>query len=215
MHHHILMATKDKTFLQGMDAIMSSIYRPEGSLEGVGYHFATFFVPNFLRQPLRNTDPLKRDYKLSSMLYKTFPSSELALPDLDFYGRDIEKGGNAVTRLALPVGQKTGVPKLTDQMLDRWNKENPDEAYAPRESRIETYKDPATGDRVKMTPEQQRRFEVAYKAETDALLSATVSRGDAANPTAEKVEEAEKIIKYTPSRVRKRLFELPPVASGR
>lgn len=228
---YFVNAARQKTFLQGFDAIMDSIEDPSRSIGGLESHLMTYLIPNLIRQPLRNWDPLRRDYNevgifatggeggLGGAFYQMFPAEGMVGPKTDLVGDPIEKQSNAVLRTVLPVGSRPSKNPVFE-MVDKWNRTNPKEAYFPPASEIDSFKDPVTGKTTDMTRDQKRAFDAAWKAEVAAKLRVAVSGADVKRPTPEKIKEVKKIFGDTPEDVRDMMaktgmFQLPGVAGRR
>jgi len=91
---------QEKTFLQGIRTVADTISmgndminrNPEKAEEQIAKSIKDFlrgFVPNLIRQPLRQLDPVPRDR--SGYLYSLTNVGAFGLPKHDLYGRDLEK----------------------------------------------------------------------------------------------------------------------------
>jgi len=91
---------QEKTFLQGIRTVADTISmgndminrNPEKAQEQIAKSIKDFlrgFVPNLIRQPLRQLDPVPRDR--SGFLYNLTNAGAFGLPKHDLYGRDLEK----------------------------------------------------------------------------------------------------------------------------
>ena len=142
----IVAQSENKTMLKGVADFMAAVdsFRREkditsGTAAGVQRWMGSFlssWVPNLLRQPLRVADPYVRqtggtsttEQLAESILPATAPRA------IDAYGRDVEKGGSVLWRLAVPIDVRNR-PEMqrADALLTNWNQKqtDPGEQYAP------------------------------------------------------------------------------------
>jgi len=107
----ILQQTEEKTFLQGFRTIIDAFdfsrtiamekdaTKAKMLIEDSGKDFLRGFVPNLLRQPLRQLDPIPR--ARSGYLYSLTNAGAFGLPKRDLYGRDFEKTLSGPARIAV------------------------------------------------------------------------------------------------------------------
>ena len=166
----ILGQVVDKTYGRGMSDIAGFVQDPK-SMSQWAVNFATTFVPNILRQPMRAMDPYVRETSIETspkefgkglaqkFMQSALPMASVNQPRVDLYGKPIMKEGNTLSRLLLPA-QVSEAPQSTqkgDRLLATWNKNHPDDAYAPgRPSR--RYADPITGEIKYMDDKTFKKF---------------------------------------------------------
>ncbi|MEI7532873.1 MAG: sigma-70 family RNA polymerase sigma factor [Verrucomicrobiae bacterium] len=154
----------DKTFMQSVNNMFGAIDAlrskdgaskfAQKSVQG----FLSSFVPNIIKQPLRNWDDYVRDGKYSDKEYKFIPIGNLAEPRSNLYGKPVQKQGNAVSRLFFPAGiVPTPVLERGDQFLKSYNRvaEKP---YTPERPSVYKLKN-ARDQWVDMTPHQIAEFD--------------------------------------------------------
>jgi hypothetical protein len=166
----ILGQVVDKTYGRGMSDIAGFVQDPK-SMSQWAVNFATTFVPNILRQPMRAMDPYVRETSIETspkefgkglaqkFMQSALPMASVNQPRVDLYGKPIMKEGNTLSRLLLPA-QVSEAPQSTqkaDRLLATWNKNHPEDAYAPgRPSR--RYADPITGEVKYMDDNTFKKF---------------------------------------------------------
>lgn len=141
-----------KTFLKGLADTWDNVERmAEGKtdIKAESIKFAlTALVPNLIRQPLRASDDLERDWKAKEWWHDALPYGGGAAPKIDATtGEPVKKPGNFATRLLFPflVAPPEQIA-ASDRMLIEWNRQNPNSRWAPDEaSRILDVKQPGGG----------------------------------------------------------------------
>jgi len=141
-----------KTFLKGLADTWDNVERmAEGKtdIKAESIKFAlTALVPNLVRQPLRASDDLERDWKAKEWWHDALPYGGGAAPKIDATtGEPVKKPGNFATRLLFPflVAPPEQIA-ASDRMLIEWNRQNPNAQWAPDEaSRILDVKQPGGG----------------------------------------------------------------------
>jgi hypothetical protein len=127
---------QDKSFFQGFANVTKAFDKllnkkagelATDTLKG----FLQGFVPNLIRQPLRNTDDIVRDSKKAEAAYLALPMGRFAEPLIDYYGRPSEKLGNSYTRLLIRQPNKPQDSTAVEAAVERWNLENPDRKFQP------------------------------------------------------------------------------------
>jgi hypothetical protein len=136
---NLLGQMEDKTFMRGIGDVtraFADLTDPDskgGAFNRYGENILAGFVPNIIKQPLRNIDPVQRNYKqadavetgiLSLNKHTFWPDGRYANPMVDIFGRDVEKSGNPLFRVFWPTPNKV-TPEATNQMLESWNREHP------------------------------------------------------------------------------------------
>lgn len=158
-------------------------------------------VPNLVRQTARNIDDTVRNRKASTPGHSALPSGSFAEPLVDPYGREMKKDGNAASRLIYPQPLKTD-PHPGDVMLDRFAKQNPDEAYHPLRSTMANYRYEVDKERKEFTDPEKTAYDKIRGLAFDQLLrdyfqaerqNPTTPRDPVKAPTAEDVEEYKKL----------------------
>lgn len=194
---------ESKTFARGISDIMKTMDDPSKAVDWAS-NFATSWVPNILRQPVRLADPMVREYKIEAP-WKDLPGRfmektvEGALPfpglrpvDISIWGEEVEKQGNAVSRILIP--QRAGeVPRVNrvDRMLLNWNQQNPSETYAPQPP-SRTFVE--NGERLTMNDEEFIRYQKARGKMAFQRLSATAL--NIANPTERDLDKVRDALSY-------------------
>jgi hypothetical protein len=102
-------------------------------VEGYTANFLSSWVPNLLRQPLRELDPLYRERggSLGERL-ATNVVPQIAEPKIDVYGQPSERPGLAAWRALVPINvRRAPAVARVDRLLTNWNQANPDDDWAP------------------------------------------------------------------------------------
>lgn len=144
---------QDKTFMTGISDLMNAIQDPGRFGAKWATNIATGFVPNIIRQPLRNTDNVFRETDLPNDLglVETIGARigmgiyapAFTMPKVDVWGRDNKKNtglgspaSDALYRILTPIDtQDSESADPLDVALLRWNMMNPDDTFdmtAPR-----------------------------------------------------------------------------------
>lgn len=136
---NLLGQMEDKTFMRGIGDVtraFADLTDPEskgGAFNRYGENLLAGFVPNIIKQPLRNLDPVQRNYKqadtvetgvLSLNKHVFWPDGRFANPMVDLFGQDVEKSGSPLIRVFWPTPDKVH-PEASNQMLEAWNREHP------------------------------------------------------------------------------------------
>jgi len=164
-----LNQARSKTFLQGLEGLMSLIEGHKNLTDSAAKAVAQGIVPNLIRQPVRAVDDYARDSRNAPWLYHAFPAGGLAEPLYDLYGRPVQKGGSPVTRALVSVPTKQSPVIPADKAMSKFNLENPNDAYYPQQpsTSMFRYKVPVPGLDAKgrpkfewkqMTPQQAAAF---------------------------------------------------------
>ncbi len=151
----LLGQLKDKTFLAGLSDLANLIEDPERYGNQWAANIATGFIPNLIRQPLRETDPLLRDTKPSVSASGFFGElaqrigynvwSRGAPPKMDAWGRPVLKNngdqfGSPLTdipfRIFTPVSRSDAAASAgkllpVDRYLLSWSLRSPGKGWAP------------------------------------------------------------------------------------
>lgn len=192
MHGYFLAQAESKTFLQGFGNIAEVLRGTKSVSEGARAALFQAIVPNLIRQPLRNLDEFVRDQKGAGAAYQMFPTGALAEPKVDPYGRDVRKGGNALTRLFFATGTEPYAQlKPADKMLLNWNKKNPQATWGPTLPTT-TYKD-AAGKNQQMTSAEARKFYEASGKRAEQMLRGQIDQRMIDHPTEEDVKTVKDI----------------------
>lgn len=183
---------EDKSFLQGFSSLMreyDSIKRSgntsKGIKEGIKKWVVSGAVPNAIRQPMRNIDELVRSSNKKNGWYDAFPIGENAGPLIDLWGEEVEKGGNAFTRLLVPLASKQKDQHPIQSHLDDWNMANPDNPIQPTTIRtVDTYVyGPDGKTKVALTdPKDIERFERELGHEFSSRAKALAATIDKIGP---------------------------------
>jgi hypothetical protein len=145
---NILNNFQDKTFMTGLSDVMNAIQDPDRYGTKWAINVVTGFVPNLIRQPLRNQDEnfrqtdLPNDMGFLESVGKTLGASIYAPafmpPKVDIWGREVVKNtgtGSPETdilyRILTPIEtQDSDAPDPLDVALLRWNINNPEDAFS-------------------------------------------------------------------------------------
>jgi hypothetical protein len=195
----------NKSFLQGMQNITDLMNGRRDPLS-IGTKTALqFFVPNIIRQPMRNVDDYARDYRTASPAYQMLPTGTNAAPKISVYGEPVRKAGSPLARIFFQSPLATD-PTLnqTDKLLLNWNRENPGkESWAPTEPEATYRKGKAT---VDMTADEARRFRIAAGRLASVKLRAIVNARNADNPTLQDVQAVRKAFEDARTEAKERMF---------
>lgn len=138
---HTKNSMKDKTFLTGVSNLINALEDPSRVMERLSAGIITGFIPNLIRQPIRETDTVKRDMNpreddgfaesiAKRLGYAIVPQS--APPKIDVWGKDLPAhngemiGGhpvaNAIFRTLDPTNLSVGnkIDPL-DLYIFKWN----------------------------------------------------------------------------------------------
>jgi hypothetical protein len=202
--NYFMAQTQNKTFLQGISGIAGAINGEVNPVEGIKKFLLTAWVPNLIRQPLRNFDDYVRNSKSAPPIYQSFPSGNLAPPQINPYAEDIKKGGNALVRMFINTPLATNERlEQADRLMLNWNTENPQESYGPQPPRNVIRRN---GEDYKMTPEEEARFlRLSGKILVDSLRG-RFSERQIRNPREEDIAEVKKLVDESRSKARERLF---------
>lgn len=216
---------KDKTFLQGIGDVLNAIEDPQRFLSRLSANIATGFVPNIIRQPIRSVDPMVRDTSpreadgLTTAIAKRLGYSvvpQYAPLRLDVWGNPLERvpgepiGGGAVTdaifRIFDPTNASVGAkPDPIDLYILRWNLQQPDRKTRLNVEPIRDYVDGTKdGKRVKMAISVEEQAE-ANRSAGKAAREALGDGWDYNNPTAEGIEQIDRVIRQAQKIERSRL----------
>jgi hypothetical protein len=142
-----------KTFARGLSDMFEAARDPKNFFSRWASNFASSWMPNIIKQPLRLSDSSKRN---SSVESRTMVGSlvertkEQMLPSaksqkIDVWGNEVKAKGNALSRLLVP-GTVGTVERLNraDKTLQKWNQLHPADTYAPEppDRRIELNGEP-------------------------------------------------------------------------
>jgi hypothetical protein len=217
----ILGQITDKTYGRGMSDIAGFIQDPK-SMANWAATFASTFVPNILRQPMRAFDPYVRETSIETspknlpagiaqrFMQSAAPMASVNQPRIDLYGNPVKKEGSAASRLLLPT-QASPAPKVqpADRLFSNWNKNNPSEAYAPaRASR--RYFDPVTGEVKFMDDKTFQRFAEKAGKTFAATSRAAITPSMAKNPTEDDKDRVKKLLADARKQARKEVIMTSP-----
>lgn len=181
----------EKTFLQGFSNLADVFENPDRAGTKLAVNITTGFIPNFIRQPIRNADPILRDTRpradegfwkslAKGVGYSVVPQS--APEKIDVWGNPIKKnrgdliGGNRATETFVRIFDPTNITVNPDaDPIDLWifkyNLETPN----PSE-RVSITPIP---DRIRFTvPGEKKQRTVALSA--DEVNEANANAGKAA-----------------------------------
>lgn len=208
-NNSLMSQVLDKASLRGFSQVAGLILggKPP-TTQDVLNTAAAWTVPNAIRNPARNSDPLLRDTDFiagdvaAQLKYAALPTANNAPPArLDLYGKPIEQRGNFFTRAFLP-GQPSSVNAFAkeDVTLTNWNLQNPGAPFAP-----ETPDTKAIIKRYGITPETAARF-MRARGEYIATQMRANGLSGLKRPTAEQIDQIEKIVGKSTDAARKRVL---------
>lgn len=177
---YFVAQAQGKTFLQAQADMIASLQDGTGMSDKAKRAFAQGLVPNIIRQPLRNLDDFARDQKDAAFAYQLLPAASNAPAKLDVYGKPVEKGGNALSRLVITSGTKPDdIQTAADKLLLRWNQQNPTDKWAPSPPE-RTYK--AGKETKQMTGAEYARFSALVGRKVNTLLAGRIGPAAVASP---------------------------------
>lgn len=143
----LMSQTEDKSFFQGYSNIVKTIDSlrragdaPLDLARGFLKQIISGVVPNLIRQPIRNADPLVRDSKdKADLLYSALPLGAFAGPVIDYYGRETEKGGTSLSRILFRAANKQYEREPAEKWITEWNNLHPDDKFQPIDMRSNDY----------------------------------------------------------------------------
>jgi N12 class adenine-specific DNA methylase len=189
---NLVAQSTEKTFLSGITNLAETLDRAQTEPGEVGKfwvkRFLTGFVPNIIKQPLRNWDQYKRDTRFENLEYMLLPYSELATKAHNIYGQEIEKLGSPVSRLFFNAGQGVSSKlNLVDMAIEAWNRRHPDERWYPQTPN-KSYYQIRLGDKIhELTAPQAATLDKLagqYFAASATWLTPAIAR----NPTPSDIE---------------------------
>jgi hypothetical protein len=186
----LVSQAQDKTFLRGVsdlvglvtNAIASPDVKDNRKMQQFLAGRVAMVMPNIIKQPLRESDSLYRDKAngfVEELSYQMFPYGQKEAK-VDVYGQESKKTGTPVSRVFDVSDTGTNKVHPVDAMLLRWRDSGdwnklPNEAdrkpWFPQEIYAADYKDPVSGIRRKMTPEQMKEFRTRAGKLTEAMLA--------------------------------------------
>ena len=196
----------NKTFLQGFQNI-ADLTNGRRDPVGIGVKTAMqFLVPNLIRQPMRNADDYARDTRTAPLIYQSFPTGTNAAPRIDTYAEAIKKGWNPLARIFFQSPLATD-PTLnqTDKLLLNWNRNNPEEAWAPEDPKA-VYRG-RDGKNVDMTADEARRFRIAAGRLASVKLRGIVTAANAERPTKDLVQKVRNAFEDARTEAKSRMFQ--------
>ena len=158
----LLNQLKEKANLRGFvtmgDALVGEISFPEMAIQQA----SSWTIPNVIRNPLRNADPLYRDTRSEpltpeAIAYQFLPIPSMAPPPkLDVYGREAQRPGNWFTRTFVP-GMPGDLPEKhpIDAFAERYNLTHPSTKWAPSTPQNTMQRG---GQQKEMTAKEYNRF---------------------------------------------------------
>jgi hypothetical protein len=179
--------SKDKTFMQGFSDMvrlgedLTDEERAGGATSRFVASRIAMVIPNIIKQPIRETDPVFRDRSdgfVEDLFYQMAPLGQKEAK-LDPYGKPVTKTGNSVARIVDIFDSGTSKVNPYDGMLLRWQtsgkwKDAKDERnqkpWFPSPIASATYRDPKTGKTVEMNATQLAKFRELSGRRTLALL---------------------------------------------
>ena len=197
--------TEDKTFLRGIGDLMAAVRDTRGGeRESYAANFLASWIPNILRQPIRQLDGKVRDARGAgfgeSLLGRVVPQTLPAR--VDAMGEEVEKGGFTPWRTSIPI-EITSAPDVArvDRLLRNYAQANPDDAWAPA----------PVGRRVvvggvprELTSEEKHTYAVESGKLAARLLASSPLNVD--TPTAADIDRVKKAFTVARANAKRRLF---------
>jgi hypothetical protein len=167
---------ENKTFLSGISDIMNAVEDPDRFGTNYAANFAASWVPNIIRQPLREaqeyvpgkTLPQSEDEAGVALWLRQVRDKAIPIetwgpsPRVDVWGRDIERNPFQTSWLARmgegllnPAARREDRATDLDLVLKDWNDRNPEEAWWPTVPNAYFKKDKK---RIDLTEEQYQKF---------------------------------------------------------
>lgn len=187
-----LASAQEKTYLAGlsdffnlaMDSVADDEFEMDARLQQFAASRVGMVIPNFIKQPIRETDPYFRDKAgsfIEEMFYQAVPAAGIKEERITPYGEKEKKTGTMLGRMFDVTDGGTSTVNPIDAMLLRYENKNPGEGWFPSDPTA-TYTDPRTGEQdVKMTPGQRTMFREMAGKRAVALLKREALNLD--NPT--------------------------------
>lgn len=187
-----LASAQEKTYLAGlsdffnlaMDSVADDEFKMDARLQQFAASRVGMVIPNFIKQPIRETDPYYRDKAgnfIEDLFYQVAPAAGMKEEKITPYGEKEKKTGTSLGRVFDVTDSGTSEVNPYDEMFLRYESKNPGEGWFPGDAR-NTYTDPRTGEKnVKMTPGQTKMFRETAGKRATALLKREALNLD--NPT--------------------------------
>ncbi|WP_309386085.1 sigma-70 family RNA polymerase sigma factor [Cerasicoccus frondis] len=213
MLQSIASQSTEKTFLKGIGDIVESMQdvniNEKGEidtgykLENFAINFLASWVPNIIKQPLREIDSKYRETDADSLgesvLLRMFPM--LAPPSVNVYGEEEIKQGSSILRPIFPVtiGEAPKIRKV-DAMLLRYNRNLPDGAKAWAPAPTQRYVT-INGERIDLNPKQLQAYrERSGQLFTNLLKGMSFNYENPTEGDIEKVQRALRLARETTKR---------------
>lgn len=213
----------DKSYTQGVEDLANlskDILDPEGNPGKAAVRFlrskAAGFVPNVIRQPMRQLDDSVRATWERPWYYDFAPYSGFAEPKIDLYGNEVKRGlsdGNQrIFRVLVDAGfQPSAQPEEKfDSFLKSYLRvglEWPDNLGFPTaKTRDLEYFSPLQKTPVKMTAEEARQYNERVGWRFAAQSRAKLTQWDIEHPSEEKLIEIVNLLSKTRQEVRREMF---------
>lgn len=212
----------DKTYGRGLSDVLEALSDASSATKWIG-NFATTFIPNYIKQPLRAADPKIRESRTwgtggdwaeryaKRVVFQALPSQlnpYAPEPKVDLWGREISKtaGMHPATdflwRALMPVNDYNiadpgQLSTMVDRMILNFNNENPDDTWYPTSPQPYYTKN---GEKVWMNDTTYHQFQIAAGTEALHQISISVeaqrsSDPEAFNPAKPKADEMKLIRK--------------------
>lgn len=140
---HVAGQFSDKTYGRGLDNMVKMVTDTKHQAANWASDMLSSFVPNIIKQPMRNFDPFEREQTIEAdksqfaqqfankTLAKAWPAPSMAHPKIDAYGRPIETGGGLMRALFTNSERPVAEIQKADELLANFNRDNPEDAWAP------------------------------------------------------------------------------------
>lgn len=229
---YFVAQTADKTYLKGLSDVMNLISGGVKSSDQAvtaatkwGSDWATSWVPNLLRQPLRSLDDYSRDTGQDMSLGERlkqgmWPLDTSAAKKIDFYGREVQApAGGPIMRALVPVNVKPDQPIiLADRMIENFNRT----VANGSDTEIKQFNPEAPrrkmrwqGQDIELPPELFERFQKVAGEELTRQLG-WINESVASNPTEAHIERMKKIVTLSRDTAKRKLAaEITAVANGK
>jgi hypothetical protein len=231
----IIDQTRDKTFLSGLSDLIDVAKNTDSADAFVAdwsANFAVGWVPNMIRQPLRQADPNLRATTMferdegwwpavkDTVAYSAFPAEANApLPRHDQWGREITRSGGGrqlgdiAYRLLVPVNRYRDELSPVDAMLRAYNIRYRAGEIQDPESREWWPRPPqrtvvSRGERIRLTPDEYETIvRDGGRAAHERLVRMVENGGiNRSEPTWRDIEQVKKVLSSSYRQVRNRVL---------
>jgi hypothetical protein len=197
----LISQAQDKSFMKGIGDFIklssSVMTEPDLRENRKALQFlasrAAMVVPNFIKQPLRESDTQFRDRAdgfMQSLMYEVAPIGQKPAK-VDPYGKKLTKPGVAPLRPIDPTDIGSDSVNTFDRVLLKWSDKHPDKAWFPSPIMKGEFKHARTGAVVEMNQAQLTEFrDIAGKRVTAMLKRAGINMQNPTELDLKKIKEA-------------------------